>query len=83
MGSNWEKFNIAIALLEKWPFLRVPKIILHFDGSNNNFADCMYKFWIKKIWGILKYIVFIPITFNNPLKACFSNDKYRHITIQT
>ena len=39
MGSNREKFNIAIAIFEKLP-LRVTKIISHFDGSNNIFADC-------------------------------------------
>ena len=25
----------------------------------------------------------IPITFNSPLKTCFSNKKYMYITIQT
>ena len=39
MGNNREKSNIAIAILEKLPFL---KIILHFDGSNNIFVDCSY-----------------------------------------
>ena len=48
MGSNREKSNIAIAILEKLPFQRVPKIISHFDGSNNIFADCNV---IKKIKG--------------------------------
>ena len=28
------------AILEKLPFWRLPKIISHFDGSNNIFADC-------------------------------------------
>ena len=41
MGSNRENSNIAIATLEKLPFLRVTKIISHFDGSNNIFADCI------------------------------------------
>ena len=42
MGSNWEKCNIAIAILEKVPFLKGRKIISHFDGSNNIFADYMF-----------------------------------------
>ena len=37
MGSNREKSNIAIAILEKLLF---KKIISHFDGSNNIFSDC-------------------------------------------
>ena len=42
MGSNREKNNIAFAILEKLPFLRAKKIyILHFDGSNNIFANCI------------------------------------------
>ena len=40
MESNREKYNIAIAILEKLPFLKGNKIISHFDGSNNIFADC-------------------------------------------
>ena len=36
----------------------------------------------KKITQILQKIFCIPITFNNPLKVCFSNKKYP-ITIQT
>ena len=40
MGSNREKSNIAIAILEKLPFLKGNKKISHFDGSNNIFADC-------------------------------------------
>ena len=32
MGSNREKSNIAITILEKLPFLK---------GSNNIFADCI------------------------------------------
>ena len=36
MGSNREKSDIAIAILEK-----LPKNIAHFGGSNNIFADCM------------------------------------------
>ena len=41
MGSNREKFNIAIAILEKLPFLKGDKIISHFHGSNNIVADCI------------------------------------------
>ena len=40
MGSNREK---SILLSQYWknnPFSRVKKIISHFDGSNNIFADC-------------------------------------------
>ena len=40
MGKNREKSNIAIAILEKLPFLKA-NIISHFDGSNNIFTDCM------------------------------------------
>ena len=40
MGSNKEKSNIAMAILEKLPiFKRVTQIILHFDGSNNIRVD--------------------------------------------
>ena len=35
MGSNREKSNIAIAILEKLPFLKGN----NFDGSNNIFVD--------------------------------------------
>ena len=42
MGSNKEKSNIAIAILEKIPFLKGKQIISYFDGSNNIFADCTY-----------------------------------------
>ena len=38
MGSNREKSNIAIAILEKLPFLKGNKN--YFDGSNNIFTDC-------------------------------------------
>ena len=41
MGSNREKSNIAIEILEKLPFLNGKKNISHFDGSNNIFADCI------------------------------------------
>ena len=40
MGSNREKSYIAIAILEKLPFLKGTKIISHFHGSNNIFVDC-------------------------------------------
>ena len=40
MGSNREKSNIAIAILEKLSFLKGKKIISHFGGSNNIFAYC-------------------------------------------
>ena len=40
MGSNREKYNIAIAILEKWSFRKGSKKNSHFDGSNNIFADC-------------------------------------------
>ena len=40
MGSNREKSNIAIAILDKWPFLKGNKNYFAFDGSNNIFADC-------------------------------------------
>ena len=40
MWSNRKKSNIAIAILEKLPFLKGNKIISHNDGSNNIFADC-------------------------------------------
>ena len=40
MGGNREKSNIAILpILEEKTILKV-KIISHFDGSNNIFADC-------------------------------------------
>ena len=45
MGSNREKFNIAIAILEKLQFLKGNKrvkIISHFDGNKNIFADCTF-----------------------------------------
>ena len=37
MGSNKEKSNIAIAILEKLRFLKSKKTISHFDGSTNIF----------------------------------------------
>ena len=40
MGSNTEKSIIAIAILEKLPFLKGYNIISHFVGSNNIFANC-------------------------------------------
>ena len=40
MGSNRDKSNIAIAILEKLPFLKGKKKKIHFDGSNNVFGDC-------------------------------------------
>ena len=33
--------TVAIAILEKWPFLKGNKNILHFDGGNNIFAYCI------------------------------------------
>ena len=39
MGSNREKSNIAIAILEKLPFLKGKKIISYFDGSNNSIIN--------------------------------------------
>ena len=39
MGRNREKSNIDIAILENYHFLSITKIISHFDGSNNIFAD--------------------------------------------
>ena len=44
MGSNGEKSNIAIAILENLPFLKGNKIISHFDGNNNIFAECICYF---------------------------------------
>ena len=42
MGSNGEKSNVALAILEKLPFVKEGKVRVtsHFDGSNNIFADC-------------------------------------------
>ena len=42
MGSNREKSNIAIAILEKLTFLNGNKNYDAFDGSNNIFTDCMF-----------------------------------------
>ena len=39
MGSNREISNIAIVISKNYHFERVKKIISHFDGSNNIFAD--------------------------------------------
>ena len=40
MGSNGEKSNIALAILEKLPVLTCNNIS-HFDGGNNNvFVNC-------------------------------------------
>ena len=45
------KSNIAIAILEKLPFLKETKIISHFGGSNNIFADCiLYNFRFDSVW---------------------------------
>ena len=41
MGRNREKSNIAIAILEKIPFLKGNNNINYFDGSNNIFVDCI------------------------------------------
>ena len=41
MGSNREKSNIAIAILEKLSYLKGNKNISHFDDSNNILADCI------------------------------------------
>ena len=38
-----EKSDIAIAILEKFEFLKGKKNYLDFDGSNNIFADCRLK----------------------------------------
>ena len=40
MGCNREESNNAIAILENYHFYSVPKIISHFGGTNNIFADC-------------------------------------------
>ena len=41
MGSNGEKSNIAIAILEKGPFLKGTKNISHIGGiSNIIFTEC-------------------------------------------
>ena len=39
-GAIEEKYNIAIAILKKLPYLKGNKNYLHFDGSNNIFVDC-------------------------------------------
>ena len=39
MGSDREKSNIAISILEKLPLLKGNKIYSYFDGSNNNRSD--------------------------------------------
>ena len=55
MGSNREKSNIAI------------KIISHFDGSNNIFADCMLLMFEaqarKCTFSLTNYTFFIQIFF--------------------
>ena len=33
----------AVAILDKLQFLKVKKIMSHFDGSNNIFVDCMIR----------------------------------------
>ena len=43
MGINREKSDIAIAILEKFEFLKGNKNYLDFGGSNNIFADCRLK----------------------------------------
>ena len=43
MGSNREKSNIAIAILEKLPSLMSNKNYSLFDGSNNIFVDCTWQ----------------------------------------
>ena len=54
MGSNREKSNIAIAILERLPFLKGKKIISHFDGSNNIFADCTS--WVSANWYLALWV---------------------------
>ena len=49
MEYNREKSNIAIAILKKLLFLKGKKIISHFGGSNNIFADCNTCFKISFI----------------------------------
>ena len=44
LESNREKYNIALAILEKLPFLKGTKNISHFNGSNNIFVDCIFIF---------------------------------------
>ena len=51
MGNNREKSNIAIAIMEKLPFLKGNKNISHFDGSNNIFVDFISFFYKCKNWG--------------------------------
>ena len=46
MGCNREKSNIAIAILEKLPFLKGNQNNFAFS-SNNIFADCKYKDYLK------------------------------------
>ena len=61
MGSNREKFNIAMAILVKLPFLKGTKNYFAFDGSNNIFA-CYIEYVVLLInyfpWPLLENIDF-------------------------
>ena len=78
MGSNREKSIIAIAILEKYNFLRVSKIISHFDGSNNIFVYCIKNITssMKRVWLqlLIKYKdkqYYVPKSFKKAIKTKF------------
>ena len=58
MGSNRENSNIAIIILKKLPFLNVTKIISHFYGSNNIFANCIYLSIGKDAWHLVNWSLY-------------------------
>ena len=49
MGSNREKYNFAIAILDKRPFLKGSKNYFAFDGSNTIFANCILNFLFRSL----------------------------------
>ena len=57
MGSNREKSNIAIKILEKLSFLKGKKNYFAFDGSNNIFTDCNSRYVPKDVPPTQKFLV--------------------------
>ena len=66
-------------------FSELTQKFFFFFKVNYTYINLHYEFIsIILIWRKIKLRIFcIPITFNNPLKACFSNKTYMYITIQT
>ena len=80
LTQNWNKLSVYCLLIAYF--------IIKIHYKNNVIHNymilkhCLIKTFLNTNIYKKKSFVYLPITFHNPIKACFPNEKY-YVTIQT